>query len=340
MSLTFATVRSLAVTTGKEIAADDVPSLAAAIAYYTVFSLPPLLVVVVGVAGAVFGPDRVTDALAGQVGGLVGPDGRAAVEAMIVNASDVGAGIGGKLAGLAALLFGASGAFGELQRALNRAWEVEAAPGGGLAAYVGKRLLSFGLVLTIAFLLLVSLAIGAFLSALGAAAEAAVGGAAAPVTVGPLLQVVNAVVSLGVITALFAVMFKVLPDAEIAWRDVAVGAFATALLFTIGKTLIGLYLGTADPGSAFGAAGSLALILVWIYYSALILLAGAEFTQAWAVSRGGGIAPSGGAVAVADDAPDALSGSAPPAGVMTETTDPATGSAGFSIEDASSGRTR
>ena len=339
MALSLSSVRSLLVTTGKEVVEDDVPSLAAAIAYYTVFSLPPLLVVIVAVAGAVFGPERVQEALMGQVGGLVGPEGRGAVEAMIANASDMGSGLGAKLAGLAALLFGASGAFGELQKALNRAWEVEPV-GGGIRAFLVKRLLSFGLVLTIAFLLLVSLAVSAALAAVGSAASAV----ATDTVAGPLVQIGNVVLSLAVVAALFGLMFKVLPDAEIAWRDALVGGAVTAVLFTVGKTLIGLYLGTADPGSAFGAAGSLALILVWIYYSALILLAGAEFTQVWAVRRGEGITPDAGATATAgspavddgnamDSADASESGDAPD---KDDTPD----AGGFSIEDASAGRTR
>lgn len=336
MNLSFSAVRTLLLTTGRETLDDDVPSLAAAIAYYTVFSLPPLLVVIVAVAGAVFGPDRVQEALMGQIGGLVGPEGQAEVETMITNASDIGTGIGAKLAGLAALLFGATGAFGQLQKALNRAWEVEPQQ-GGLKAFLAKRLLSFGLVLTIAFLLLVSLAVSAALSAVGDAASAI----ATDTVAGPLMQLANVAVSLAVITVLFALMFKVLPDAEIAWRDVFVGGFVTAILFTLGKQLIGVYLGTAEPGSAFGAAGSLVLILIWIYYSALILLAGAEFTQVWAVRRGSGLVPEPGAtgtpgtVDVPESATPATGSSA-----ASPRTPRAPDAGGYSIEDASSGLTR
>ena len=280
------TAKSLAIQTGREVIDDDIPSLSAAIAYYTVFSLPPLLVVVVGLAGAVFGPDKVQDALLGQAKGLVGPEGGAAMRAMIENAGSLGTGIGAKLAGVGALLFGAAGAFGQLQKALNRAWEVEEAR-QGLKGFIVKRFLSFGIVLTIAFLLLVSLAVSAALSSVGDMASGAVPSGMAQ----ELVQVLNIVASLGIITVLFAVMFKTLPDAQIAWRDVWIGGLATSLLFTIGKTAIGFYLGTADPGSAFGAAGALALILIWIYYSALIVLVGAEFTQVWAVREGRGIKP-------------------------------------------------
>ena len=288
MTLSWPLVKSLATSTFSELTDDDVPTLAAAIAYYTVFSLPPLLVIIVAVAGAVFGPDKVAEAITGQVGSVAGSDGADAVRTMIENASTLGSGIGAKLAGIAALLFGATGAFGQLQKALNRAWEVEeATEGGGIKGLIFKRILSFGMVLTIAFFLLVSLAVSGALAAVGDAASSVAGGGA----VGAGVQVLNFVVGLVVTAGLFAVLFKVLPDAEITWRDAAVGGAVTAVLFTIGKTAIGLYLGTADPGSAFGAAGSLALLLVWIYYSALIVLVGAEFTQAWAERAGEGIEP-------------------------------------------------
>lgn len=338
MSVSFATVKSVLVSTGKEVVEDDVPSLAAAIAYYTVFSLPPLLVVIVAVAGAVFGPEAVRAALTGQVGSMIGADAAGAIDGMIASAGDLGTGIGSKIAGVAALLFGATGAFGQLQKSMNRAWEVEGSESGGVIATVLKRLVSFGMILTIAFLLLVSLAVSAVVAALGDAASASIASSAL-VEFG--MHVANIVVSLGVITLLFAAMFKWLPDAEIRWRTVWVGAFVTALLFTIGKTAIGIYLGKADPGSAFGAAGSLALILVWIYYSSLILLVGAEFTQVWTVMKGDQITGSTESVDV-----DAALGTAPSEASGTSTDGSrnpgASGSSAssFSIEDAASGATR
>ncbi len=285
MALSWSSVKPLLVQTGKEVMDDDVPTLSAAIAYYTVFSLPPLLVVVVAVAGAIFGAQAVEQAIVGQVESAIGPGAADEVGTMIEQRQgSLAGGLGAQLAGIAALLFGATGAFAQLQKALNRAWEVEETSGGGVVGVVLKRMLSFGMILAIAFLLLVSLAVSAAISAVGSAAAEAVGGMP-PV----LMQALNLAVSVGVITLLFALMFKVLPDAEVAWRDVWVGALVTALLFTVGKTLIGLYLGTANPGSAFGAAGSLALILVWVYYSSLIVLVGAEFTQVWARRFGSGI---------------------------------------------------
>ena len=317
MSVSFATIKSVAVETGKEVVEDDVTSLAAAIAYYTVFSLPPLLVVIVAVAGAVFGADAVREALTGQVGAMIGADAAGAIDGMIASAGDLGSGIGSKLAGLAALLFGATGAFGQLQKSMNRAWDVEDKASGGILQTVFKRIVSFGMILTIAFLLLVSLAVSAVVAALGEAASSV-----APSGIAEFgMHVANIVVSLGVVTVLFAAMFKWLPDTEIAWRDVWVGAFATSVMFTVGKTAIGIYLGTADPGSAFGAAGSLALILVWIYYSALILLVGVEFTQAWTQRKPGGTRGTGNASGTAEASPGAPN------------------PASFSIEDAASGNT-
>ncbi|MDT0632752.1 YihY/virulence factor BrkB family protein [Rubrivirga sp. S365] len=286
MPSAWTTTKNLLTATGKDVMDDDVPSLSAAIAYYTVFSLPSLLVIIVGVVGAVVGPAQVEEVVVSQMGDLIGPSAGDAIRTMIADASDLGTGIGSKVAGLAALLFGATGAFAQLQRALNRAWEVEDDDDSGVVGVVLKRLLSFGMVLTIGFFLLVSLVVSAALTAIGGAAEAAVGGGAVAST---LVQVANVVVGLLVIAALFTFLFRVLPDAEVAWRDAAVGGLATSILFTIGKSLIGIYLGTANPGSAFGAAGSLALILIWIYYSSFIVLVGAEFTQQWANRLGRGI---------------------------------------------------
>ncbi|MDX1532453.1 MAG: YihY/virulence factor BrkB family protein [Rhodothermales bacterium] len=281
--------------TAREVGDDNCTTWSAAIAYYTLFSLPPLLVVLIGIAGAVWGADAVQEALTGQVGDLVGERGAEEIQTMIQNASDFGSGsVLGTVIGLAALVFGATGAFAQLQAALNRAWEVGPDPDeGGLMSFLTKRVLSFGMVLTLAFLLLASLAVSAALSAFGDAISGSLGGAS-----GFLLGVLNFAVSLVIIAVLFAAIFKVLPDAEISWKDVAVGGLATALLFVIGKTLIGLYLGHSSVGDAFGAAGSLVVILVWIYYTALLLLVGAEFTQVWAKHYGDTIRPEEGAVRV------------------------------------------
>ena len=279
----FSTAFSLAKETVSETLDDEVPSLAAAVAYYTVFSLPPLLVVIVAIAGAIFGAAAVEDAITSQAEGLAGGSAAVAIRGMIQSTSDLGDSVGAKIGGIAALLFGASGAFGQLQMSLNKAWNVKKEQQkGGIVGTLLKRLVSFGMVLTIVFLLLVSLALSAFLAAAGGAVEALVPSG----LVQTLLHVVNTVVAFVITTGLFAALFVVLPDTKVAWRDVWVGAAVTALLFTVGKFLIGLYLGRSNPGEAFGAAGSLALILIWIYYSSLIVLVGAEFTQVFSQRHG------------------------------------------------------
>ena len=280
--------------TFQDFSEDRCTSMAAALAYYTVFSLPPLLVIVITVAGLVLDPARVQEAVQQQAGSLVGPQAAEQIGTMIENAGNLGSkGTVGIVLGVAALLFGATSAFAQLQEALNRAWEVKPDPeGGGVARMILKRVLSLGMVVSIAFLLLVSLAVSAVISSLGSYLSGLVPGGLSEVA----FLVINAAVSLVIITFLFAAIFKVLPDAKVTWRDVGVGAFATALLFVVGKFALGFYLGRSDPGEAFGAAGALALILVWIYYSAMILLVGAEFTQAWAQHYGSGVQPDEDAV--------------------------------------------
>jgi membrane protein len=275
---------------------DDCPTMAAALSYYTIFSLPPLLVLILLLLGAVLDQREVQDALQSQIGNLMGPAGHEQVATILRQAHLPGSkGILATALGIGALMLGAAGAFGQLQAALNRAWEVKPDPAqGGLRSFLLKRVFSFGMVLGVAFLLLVSLVVSAALSVLGDALGGALPGGISE-TVGQLL---NIVVSLVVITLLFATIFKVLPDATAAWKDILPGAAVTALLFTVGKFLIGFYLGRSNPGEAFGAAGSLALMLVWIYYSSMIILFGAEFTQVWAERKGAGIQPEPGAIRV------------------------------------------
>jgi membrane protein len=292
----------------KDFLQDECQTLAAAISYFTIFSLPALLVLIIMLAGAVWDPQDIEGALKGQIEGLMGAGGAQQVQTMLAKTDRLGGkGILATVIGLLTLIIGATGAFGALQQGLNRAWEVKPDPKqGGLKNFVVKRLFSLGMILSLAFLLLVSLALSAILSALGGALSSMMGGLSDVV-----LLVLNHVVSLAVITLLFAAMFKVLPDATVSWRDVWVGGFATALLFEIGKFLIGFYLGRSNPGEAFGAAGALALMLVWIYYSAMIVLLGAEFTQQWANTRGGGIEPEEGAVRVVEQAREVRPDSGP-----------------------------
>jgi len=287
---------SLLKDSGKEFMDDGSTTQAAALSYYTIFSLPPLLLLILMILGAVVDPREAQQQLQGQLGALMGPSASRQVATMMEQAHQPGSGNAlTTILSIAALLFGATGAFGQLQSALNRAWEVMPDPEkGGIKAVLLKRVFSFGMILSIAFLLLVSLVLSALLSAFGNALNQYLPSGIS----GVLLQVINQVVSLLVITLLFAAIFKVLPDARVAWRDVWVGAVFTAVLFVVGKYLIGLYLGQSNPGQAFGAAGSLAVMFVWVYYSSMILLFGAEFTQVWAKRRGSGIAPDRGAVRV------------------------------------------
>jgi membrane protein len=286
--------------TFSEFGEDEGTRLAAALSYYTVFSLPPLLILLMMVLGAVLDPQDVRGLLEGQVGGLLGPAGSDQIATILEEANrPTGGGLAAVL-GMGALLFGAVGAFIELQHALNRIWEVKPDPAqGGIRRFISQRLASFGMLLTIAFLLLVSLVLSAILTAMGDALGRILPGGVSSV----LLQAVNFVVALGAITVLFALLFRHVPDVEIEWRDVWVGALATAVLFTVGKFGLGIYLGRSEPGSAYGAAGALALLLVWIYYSAIILFLGAEFTQVWSRERGSGIEPAAGAMR-SDDSTD------------------------------------
>lgn len=283
--------------TFKEFFEDNAPRLAAALSYYTIFALPPLLVLILMLTGAVVDPQDVQGSVERQISSLMGPEGAAQIRTMIEQANAPGA--GGTLAtilSIAALIFGATGAFAQLQAALNTAWGVKPDPEvGGVKNFLLKRLLSFGMILGVAFLLLVSLLLSALVGMFGDALAGVLGGGIS----GVLLQVLQATLSLAVITVLFAAMFKVLPDARIAWRDVWMGAAVTALLFVAGKFLIGFYIGRSNPGSAYGAAASLAVVLVWVYFAALIMLLGAEFTQVWSRRRGRGIRPEEGAVRIA-----------------------------------------
>ena len=284
---------------GKEFIDDDCPTQAAALSYYTIFSLPPLLVLILMILGTLVSPQDIQGQIETQIGMIMGPSAIEQIRSILQQAKQPGGGACLPTAlSVVALGLGAAGAFGQLQASLNRAWEVAPDPQqGGLKAFLLKRVFSFGMILSVAFLLLVSLVLSAALSAFGTA----LGGMLPDGVSATLLQVVNQVVSFAVVTALFAAIFKVLPDATVAWRDVWVGAAVTALLFVIGKYLIGLYLGRSNPGEAFGAAGSLAVMLVWIYYSSMILLFGAEFTQAWSERRGSGIVPEPGAVRVVQE---------------------------------------
>lgn len=276
---------------GRGFMEDKAPRLAAALAYYTIFSLAPLLVIVIGVLDMVSerlfpggdAQERITDALSSALG----PDAAGFVGTMVENVGSGGGGLVATLVGVVVLLFGATGVFAQLQQAMNEVWDVEPAPdAGGVLRIAMIRLRSLGMVLVIGFLLFVSFLAQAALEVLQTSAQGVLPGG------DWIWQIVNLVVSLALLTLLFAAIYKVLPDVEISWRDVGVGAFVTALLFQLGKFLIGLYLGRAGPASAYGAAGSLVVILLWVYFSAQILLFGAEFTQAYARRVGTRIEPA------------------------------------------------
>jgi membrane protein len=268
---------------------DRVPKLAAALAYYTSFSIAPILLIAIAVAGLVFGPDAARGAVSREISGLVGPRIGEGVETLLKLAWQPKAGLWATLLGALALLFGASGVFGELQDSLNIIWKVRRSRTAGWWVTLRHRFLSLGMVLVIGFLLLVSLVLSAGLEAL---ADLLSGWAGK----GFLIQMLNQAISLIIIAVLFAALFKVLPDAGTGWKDVTAGALLTSVLFTLGKYLIGLYLGRSRVGSAYGAAGSFVLLLLWIYYSSQIFYLGAEFTKAWADAHRRPTKPKKGAV--------------------------------------------
>ena len=269
---------------------DKAPRLAAALAYYTAFSLAPLLVVVISIAGLIYGKEAVQGQVQYQIQGAVGSQAASAIQDMLANFSHPSSGIIATVLGVVTLVLGAAGLFGQLQDALNTIWEVTPKPGQGILAMIRQRFLSFSMVLGICFVLLVSLLLSAVVSALGNVIAVHIPQQET------LLQIINLVISFGVITVLFAAIYKVLPDVKISWKDVWMGAAVTALLFTIGKYALGLYLGQSSVSSSYGAAGSFVLLLLWIYYSAQILLFGAEFTQVYARTYGSKIEPSRNAI--------------------------------------------
>lgn len=264
---------------------DKASRLAAALAYYTVFSLAPLLIIAIAIAGSIFGPEAARGEIVDQMQGLVGVEGAKVIETAIENANQPNISSAASIISVIVLLFGASGVFAQLQEALNTVWGVQPKPGRLIKGFLQKRLLSFAVVLGIGFLLLVSLILSAVLSAISNYANDLLFG------VEFLWSLLNWVLSLTVITLLFAMMYKFLPDVKISWGDVWIGSIITAVLFTIGKSLLGMYLGRGSFASTYGAAGSLVIILAWVYYSAQIIFLGAEFTQVYARKFGSNIVP-------------------------------------------------
>ena len=274
---------------------DRAQRIGAALAYYTIFALAPGLVIVMALAGLMLGPGAESQII-GQIRELIGEQGAAAIEATIRSARNETLGATGTALALIPLVFGLWGVFGELQDGLNTIWGVTPKPGRRIRDILKERFWSFAMVVGIGFVLLVSLVLSAWLAAVGTYVGSLL---PAPATG---LEALNFVISFVVITGSFALIFKLLPDVKIAWRDVWLGAAVTSLFFTVGKFLIGLYLGKSAVASAYGAAGSLVIIVVWVYYSAQILLFGDEFTKVWTKRRGSGFVPEQTAVPVTQEA--------------------------------------
>ncbi len=279
--------------TFSEFAKDECPRLAAALAYYTVFSLPALLVLVVSIAGLFVGREAAADRLLAHVTESMGPQAAGILGKILAQAQQPGAGLWGSLGGTAVLLVGASGVLLELQTALNRAWGVQPDPkSSGWRSFLLKRIFSLAMLFGVAFLLLASLVVSWLIAEFSQWIDAY-----APAGMSStFISLLNTGVSLGIVTLLFAAILKYVPDAQIAWSDVWIGAALTALLFVVGKFALGVYFAWSNPANAFGVAGSLALLLLWIYYSAMILFLGAEFTQVLARSHGRRVVPESGAI--------------------------------------------
>lgn len=266
--------------TFKEFGEDKAPRLGAALAYYTIFSIAPLLLIAVAIAGLAFGHEAAMGKISAQLDNVMGPATAKALEEMVQNAAKPKSGTIATILGVITLLLGASGVFGQLKDAMNTIWNVEAKRRPGIMGFVKDRFLSMTMVFGVGFLLLVTLVLDAAISGMGGyLAPMVPGGEAA-------MHAIQLVVSFALVTVLFAMIFRFLPDANVAWRDVWLGAAFTSFLFVIGKFGLGLYLGKSAAGSAYGAAGSLVILLLWVYYSAQILFFGAEFTQVYARTSG------------------------------------------------------
>jgi membrane protein len=282
----------LASETFKNWMEDKALRLSAALAYYSIFSIAPLLVIAISVAGLVFGMEAVQGKLNDQLRGYVGAQAADALQSMVQSAARPRAGWIGAISGVVILFVGATGVFGQLKDALNTVWEVKATKRSGIGGLVRERLLSFGLVLVIGFLLLTSLMLTTAMAALNDYLGARLG------VPGAVWAVIGFFISLAMVTLLFALMFRYLPDAKVQWRHVWLGAVVTAVLFEIGKFGLSFYLGRESTASSYGAAASVVLLLLWIYYASCILLFGAEFTQVYARAMGHAIEPSANAVLI------------------------------------------
>lgn len=264
---------------------DRATQSAAAVAFYTIFSLAPLGIIVIGITGMILNEATVREQLINEVDAFIGPQGARLVRNSIQRLEQQGSGLTATVIGFVMIFFGATTIFAQLQAQLNMIWSVQAKPGKSVFSFIRSRLLSLGIILIMGFLLLVSLIIDTILSAMGSVIKNRIPG------VNGVLEVLNVFGSLFIVMILFSAIFKYLPDVKLQWRDVLLGGLLTAVLFTIGKSLIGLYLGRSAVVSAYGAAGSLVIILLWVYYSTQILFLGAEFTQVYATHRGHAMPP-------------------------------------------------
>ena len=267
---------------------NDPFDLSAIVAYYAIFSLPALLIIIVAIAGTIFGKEAVEGKVAEQAGAMIGADAGKDIQEMIKNSYKKNTSVLMTIMGVATLLFGATGVFIALQKSLNKIWNVKPDPKkGGIKKMIFDRATSFGLVLSVGFLLLISLVITSLLAALSDWLSTRI-----PESLLVVFHIADFIISFGVITLLFALLYKFLPDVKVEWKSVWIGAVVTAFLFTIGKYALSLYLGTAEPGSTYGAAGSVILMLLWVSYSCLIMFFGAEFTQVYANYYGHRIVPT------------------------------------------------
>ena len=276
----FARLRQLLVAAFNAWWDDRAMTFGASIAFYTLFALAPVLLMAIAMAGIFFGHEAVRGAVVEELAGMIGLKGAAVLEDLIASASDFGSGVLGWLAGFLIFLLAATGVFVELQDALNAIWKVKPQERSGLITFLRTRLLSLAVIIGIGFVLMVALVLDTALSAVGNYLSTFVPGLAG------LLHVLNFVLSLVVTTLLFGVIYKILPDADLGWRDVRTGAIITALLFALGKFLIGFYIGKSDPASSYGASASVVTIMLWVYYSSQIVLFGAEITKVYTETQG------------------------------------------------------
>lgn len=266
---------------------DNAIKLSASLSYYTIFALPPLMIIIITLCGFFFGRDAVTGQLYGQINGLVGNDAALQIQQAIKNVELSESNVFATVFGIVMLLIGASGVFAEIQSSINFIWGLRAKPNKGIKKFIFNRLMSFSMIASVGFLLLVSLLVNTLMDLLSDRLRLYF-----PEGTVYLFYILNIAIVFAIISLLFAIIFKALPDGKIRWKDSFIGASCTAVLFMIGKFAIGLYLGNSDVASVYGAAGSVILILVWVYYSAIILYFGAEFTKVYAKAFGGNICPN------------------------------------------------